>query len=56
MPQRPSHVPDEDHDDGATRVPIGDAAGAEDEAPSGLPEERRRRGDSDEDPGTQETG
>jgi hypothetical protein len=55
MPEHPPHVPDEDHDDPATRVPIGDAA-ADDDAPSGLPDERRRPGDTDEDPGAQETG
>jgi hypothetical protein len=55
MPQHPPHVPSEDHDDPATRVPIGDAA-ADDDGPSGLPEERPRQGDTDEDPGSQETG
>jgi hypothetical protein len=54
MPKPPPHVPDDD-DDPARRVPIGDAA-ADGEVPTGLPDERPRQRDTDEDTGTQETG
>jgi hypothetical protein len=46
-------------DDPETRVPIGESAAGEDDAtaPTGLPPEQRRRGQTvDDDPETQETG
>jgi hypothetical protein len=55
MPKPPPHVTDEDDEEPARRVPIGDAA-ADGEVPTGLPEQRPRRYDTDEDPGAQETG
>jgi hypothetical protein len=60
MSQHPAHVPDPSHDDPANRQTIGEAAADEDAgtpAPSGLPPDRRRRGETaDEDPGSQEAG
>ena len=53
-PDPDSEAADED----APRVPIGDSAAGEGDAPapSGLPPERRRRQTVDDDPESQETG
>lgn len=54
MPRAP-HTDDARDDE--RRVPIGESSSDEDEAPSGLPPERRRRAATvDEDPESQETG
>jgi hypothetical protein len=57
---RPHRDPDaSDHDDPGRRVPISESAPDEDDAPAptGLPPEQRRRGQTvDDEPETQETG
>jgi hypothetical protein len=49
--------PPRDDDDAEPRVPIGESAAEDEDAPSGLPPEPARRAPTvDEDPESQETG